>query len=208
MHDLLEVRDQREHREHRFHQHAVLPLAALTQFEVRGITLRRMEGGIAQDNHALFELLNEPLKGVIRDISGGTRPPHHQPPLIQQETEFPADNPPVIREAFAANLLRTPALPDGMDQLDPIRVDAPEHRWIGQEGCRPRLMGAEEAKEAGPLREAGKQRAIVARQPAIKRPVASALERMQHPQGHNFTRPQRGVGMCGDAWEMVIDPAE
>jgi hypothetical protein len=57
MHDLLEVRDQSEHQEHRFHQHAVLPLAALTQFEVAGIPLRGMEGGVAQDNHVLFEQL-------------------------------------------------------------------------------------------------------------------------------------------------------
>jgi hypothetical protein len=58
-----------------------------------------MGGGITQDNHTSIKLLNQPLKGVIRDIRGGTRPPHDQPPLIQQETQFPADNPPVIREA-------------------------------------------------------------------------------------------------------------
>src|SRR2546421_3545460 len=52
MHHLLEVTDQCQHREHRLHQHAVLPLAARTEFEVAGIPLRRMEGGIAQDNHA------------------------------------------------------------------------------------------------------------------------------------------------------------
>src|SRR5712691_1022463 len=50
VHDLLAVRNQRQHREHRFHQHAVLPLAALTQFEVGGIAFSRMEGGITQDN--------------------------------------------------------------------------------------------------------------------------------------------------------------
>src|SRR2546427_1764381 len=129
-----------------------------------------MEGCVAEDNHALFKLPNEPLKGVIRDIRGGTRPPHHQPPLIQHETEFPADNPPVIREAFPAELLRTPALPDGMDQLDPIRVDDPEHRRIGQEGCRPRLMGAEEAKEAGPPGGGGGKKRAVARAAAAKKP--------------------------------------
>src|SRR2546428_13927499 len=56
MHPLLEVTDERQHREHRLHQHAVLPLAALTQFEVDGIALSGMEGGIAQDTHLLFKL--------------------------------------------------------------------------------------------------------------------------------------------------------
>src|SRR6266550_4119590 len=68
MHHLFEMADERQHREHRLHQHAVLPLAALTQFEVRGIALRGMEGGIAQDNHLFFEWSNQTLKRVIRDI--------------------------------------------------------------------------------------------------------------------------------------------
>src|SRR5437016_14583573 len=50
MHHLLHMADQRQHREHRFYQQTVLPRAALTQFEVGGIALRRMEGGITQDN--------------------------------------------------------------------------------------------------------------------------------------------------------------
>ena len=89
MHHLLEMADQRQHREHRFHKHAVLPLAALTQFEVARIPLGGMEGGIAQDNHLFFKLANQPLKGLIRDIGGRTLPRHDQPPLIEQQTEFP-----------------------------------------------------------------------------------------------------------------------
>ena len=87
MHDLLQMADERQHREHRLHQHAVLPLAALTEFEIGGIALGGMEARVAQDNHALFTLSNQPLKGVIRDIGGGTRPPHDQPPLIEQQTD-------------------------------------------------------------------------------------------------------------------------
>jgi hypothetical protein len=34
-----------------------------------------------------------------------------------------------------------------VDQLDPIRVDDPEHRRSGQEGLRPGLMGLEETKK-------------------------------------------------------------
>jgi hypothetical protein len=160
------------------------------------------------DNHAPVTLPNQPLKGVIRDMGGGTLPRDDQPPLIEHQTQFAADDPAVIREAFAADLLRTAAFPDGVDQLDPRRVNDPEHRRGGQEGCGPVLMRLEEAKEPGALGEPGKQRAIIARQPAIERAVASAFERMQHPQGHDFTRPQRGVGMFGDTWQMVIDLTE
>src|SRR4030095_433008 len=65
MHDLFEMADERQHREHRLHQHTVLPLAALTQFEVAGIPLCGMESRITQDNHLVFKLANQPLKGII-----------------------------------------------------------------------------------------------------------------------------------------------
>jgi len=58
MHHLLQMTHEREHREHRLHQHPVLPLPALTQFEVAGIALRGMEAGIAQDDHPSINLLN------------------------------------------------------------------------------------------------------------------------------------------------------
>src|SRR2546426_1406947 len=141
MHDLFEMADERQHREHCLDEHPVLPLPALTQFEIRGIPLRGMEAGVAQDDHPPIDLLNQPLKGVIRDMGRGTRPPHDQPPLIEQETEFAADNPAMIGEAFPADLLRVPAFTDRMDQLDPIRVDDPKYGRGGQEGPRPVLMG-------------------------------------------------------------------
>src|SRR5215471_7910896 len=56
MHDLFEMADERQHREHRLHQHPVLPLAALTQFEIARIALSGMEAGITQDNHLVFKL--------------------------------------------------------------------------------------------------------------------------------------------------------
>src|SRR6266511_4153530 len=126
MHHLLEVTDQREHREHRLHQHTVLPLAALTQFEVGRIALRGMEAGITQDDHLFFDLSNQPLKGVICDIGGGTLPRHDQPPLVEPQTEFAPDNPAMIREAFAADLLGTAAFAHGVDQLDAVGVNDPE----------------------------------------------------------------------------------
>src|SRR6266446_8931071 len=161
VHDLFEMAHQGQHREHRLHQHAVLPFTALTQFEVGGIAFRGMEAGVTQDNHLFFKLSNQPLKGVIRDIGRGTLPRDDSPPLVQQQTEFPADYPTMIREAFAADLLGTPAFAHGMDELDAIGVDDAEHGWSGQEDLRPVLMRPEEAKEPRALRKLGKQRTRV-----------------------------------------------
>jgi hypothetical protein len=99
--------------------------------------------------------------------------------LIEEQTEFAADNPAVVRHAFPADLLGAPAFADGMDQLDAIGVNDPQGRRGGEEDPCPVLMGPEEAKEPGALGEVGKQRPIVTRQPAIEGPVAHAFERME-----------------------------
>src|SRR5437773_7483069 len=49
VHHFLAVADHGQHGEHRLHQQAVLPLTALTQFEVGGIPLGGMESGITED---------------------------------------------------------------------------------------------------------------------------------------------------------------
>src|SRR3989454_8048626 len=80
MHHLLEVADHGQHGEHRLHQHAVLPLPALTEFEVGGVALGGMETGVAQDNHAPVDLSNQPLKCLvwyIRRWHNPTLPPGH-----------------------------------------------------------------------------------------------------------------------------------
>jgi len=82
--------------------------------------------------------------------------------LIEQQTEFAADNPAVIRDAFPADLLGAAAFAYRVDQLNPIRVDDAEHGRSGQESLRPVLMGLQKPKEPRPLGQAGKQRPIVA----------------------------------------------
>src|SRR5882724_4348145 len=47
VHHFLEVADECQHRQHRLHEHPVLPLAALTQFEIARIPLRGMEASVA-----------------------------------------------------------------------------------------------------------------------------------------------------------------
>ena len=62
------------------------------------------------------------------------------------------DNPPMVREAFPADLLGTAAFAYRVDQLDVVGVDDPEHGRGGQESLRPVLVGREETKEPGALR--------------------------------------------------------
>src|SRR5215831_13812876 len=114
----------------------------------------------------------------------------------------------MVGQAFATDLLRAPPLPYGVDELDPIGVDHPKHGWSSQEGPCPVLMGLEEAEEPGALGETRKQGPIVARQPAMERPVADAFEGMQHPQGDYLTGPEVRLGVFGYVVHLPIDVVE
>src|SRR5215475_6833876 len=78
VHDLLEVADHGEHRQDGLTEDAVVPLPALTHFEVRGIPRGRMEGRVTQHEHLVCHLLDEGLKGRVMDIRCGTIPRHYQ----------------------------------------------------------------------------------------------------------------------------------
>src|SRR5262245_25092704 len=114
----------------------------------------------------------------------------------------------MIGEAFAADLLGAAAFAHGVDQLDAIRVDHPEHGRGGQESPRPVLMSFEETKEPGALGKPRKQWPIIARQPSIEGAVADAFEGMQEPQGDHFTGPEVGLRVFGDGAQLLIDLVE
>src|SRR5215831_10169995 len=114
----------------------------------------------------------------------------------------------MVGEAFPADLLRAAAFAHGVDQLNPIRVDDAEHGRRGPESLCPVLMSLQKTKEPRPLGQAGKQRPIVACQPAIEGPVADAFERMQQPQGDHFAGPEMSLGMCGDRAQLLINLIE
>jgi len=78
---------------------------------------------ITQDNHLVFTLADQPLKRVIRDIGGGTCPPHDRPPLIEEQTEFAPNNPAMVRQAFTADLVWAVAFAHGVDALNAIGVN-------------------------------------------------------------------------------------
>jgi len=202
--DLRAMTDYRAHRPHRLDAYAVLPRPAPTPCAIGGLPVRGMAGGIAHDAQAPSTLPHQPLKGLGRDRGRGTNPRYHPAPLVQHQTQGTADHPAVIREALAADRPRAPAFPDGMDHLDPIGVEAPEHRRGSQEGRRPRLRGPEEAQEPGPLGEPREQRLRVFPQPARACPVAHSFARMALPHGDHLTGPEASLRMFGQVAHLLV----
>src|SRR5215831_5801652 len=114
----------------------------------------------------------------------------------------------MIREAFAANLLRATTFPYRMDQLNAVGINDAQHGRSSQEDLGPVLMGLQKTKEPRPLGQAGKQRPIVARQPAREGTIPDAFERMQEPERHHLTGPEVRLGVFGDGAQLLIDLIE
>src|SRR5262249_30120853 len=76
---------------------------------------RRHGNRFAQDHPTPITLRHQPLQGGSCARRSGTRPPHDQPPLMPSATPGAADQPPVIREALAAELLGAAACAPGME---------------------------------------------------------------------------------------------
>src|SRR5262247_1637505 len=200
----LTMEDRGEHRQHRFHQHPRIPGATRTDFHIDGIPGLRMEPGIGQDDHRVGKLGNQRLKMRIVDVGGGAIPRTDQTPLVQDKTKFPTDNPSMITLAFLANLGRAASFPHGMDQLDPIGVRHSQHGGGGQKPGGPRRVRLEEPGQAGALRHLGKQRPVVARQPAIESPRPAAFDGIQQGQRHDFTGVEFGVRVFGNIQHLLV----
>jgi hypothetical protein len=157
---------------------------------------------------AVHRLPHAPLHGGSRDPGGGTRPPHHQPPLMQQPTPWTPDHPAMVREACAAHLRRTAAFAPGADHLAPRRVDDAEDCRSGQEDLRPVGLRRVKTHEPGPRGEAGQQRPRVTRHPASAGPVAHACAGRQQSHGDHLTGPEVGLRRCGDSAHLRIDLRE
>src|SRR5438552_17905047 len=65
-----------------------------------------------------------------------------------------------------------------------------------------------QAEQPCPLRQAGEQWAVVARQPAVEGARPHAFEREEQRDGHHLTRIEVGLRVFGHSLHLVIDSAK
>src|SRR5215813_8306246 len=204
----LKMTDAMNHREDGLDQHARIPQAPITQFEIHRISLFGMERRVTEDDHYLFIDGNQRMESGIGRIGAGTIPADDQAPLIEQQTEFAPDNPAMIRFPFAPDLLLTASFAHRMEQLYAVAIDNPQERRSSQELICPGAVGGQQAKQSGPLGQGGKQGPPIPGQPPIKGPIANAFEGKENPHRNDFARPQVRQGMLGVLFHGFIYPIE
>ena len=207
---LLAVTYPRQQRKDTFNDHPHVPCPALADFHILRVTRLTMKSRVGTDDHSPLKVLQQRVKFGVRDIGRLGLPGRHRPPLVQHDTEFAANNPARIRFAFLADALtlREPQFSDRMTELNAERIRHAQQRRLGQKERRPPLVSFEQPSQASAFRQMGKQRQVIALDPAIEMAQGGAFESEEQSEGDDLARIEFGLRMFLNVLHLLINAAE
>jgi hypothetical protein len=208
MANFLEVTDRGQHRKDGFDDHTHIPLTAFTDFHVRRVIFFAVETSVYKNNHLTDELGDQSTKTTVMHIGSVTSPGHHQPQMVQNETQLASNNPTMVGKPLFANLGRATTLTHRMDQLTPIAHTTPQHSRLSKKTTGPVGMCLEQAKQSRSFGQPRKQSLVISLNPTIKCSITNPFERKQNAQCYDLARPQIGLGMLRYPFHRIINPAE
>jgi len=146
--------------------------------------------GIGQNNHLVSHFLDQRLKVSIILIGGAEIPINNQAKLVQQQTEFAAHNPALIRQPLFADLLLTPSFSDRVDQFDPVTVNHPQEGWFSQKAGGQPSLAHKQPEQAAAMGQIWKFSLPVFLQPPIEGSTVATLEGKENGDRHDLTGMQ------------------
>jgi hypothetical protein len=167
-----------------------------------------MKALVRQSDGVAIKARSKRGKVLVMHVGGLPIPGDNLAAAIEQPAEFDADDPAMATVAFPSPLVWAAARAPGMDQFDAVRVDHGKAGGSSQKLLRPGLVCAQRAQETRAVGQSGKERLLVAREPAIQAAEAAAFKRAEQPECDELARPQLGLRMFGARTEAIIDEAE
>src|SRR5215212_1482635 len=187
-----------------FDGEALIPRAALTQFDVARLCVLFPQAQVCQRNRLTIIPTCQRSKDVVGLIGSVPTPVDHLTSVVDQPGQLDADNPAPVRLAFLANLLFAATLAARMEQLDAISVQHGKEAWVAQERQDILGMVAKQALQACPLRLLRKEAAIISTQPAVQGAKAATFQAKQQSDRDNLAGKQMSIGTLVDMTQMVI----
>lgn len=145
-------------------------------------------------HHARFVIFAKEVQEFIgRAVHGIPNPAAHLAKHIEHPTQLKAHTPAPFIAAFLAILLLRAPFSNGKDQLNGVAVRYIQGARLCHQQIRMGLLFFQLSQQARAVRQAPKQRPVIPRQPAVKRPKPPTFERKQYPYratslGYNFAR--------------------
>lgn len=205
---VLGMADHGQHRQDGLDEHPVVPFATAADLQTGWIAMDRVKTRSREQYGVIVEPVKQRAKSGVVSVGGRPDPAHDFAEMIDHDTPLRADDPAMVGNSGLAELLGAAAPADRMDQFDAIAVHNAQPRELRQEPEGQLPMGLQAAEEPGAFRQARKQGSVVLANPAIKGPLAHALDCEQHPQGNEFAGPERRLGMLGEVQHPIVDAAE
>lgn len=119
----------------------------------------------------------------------------NQTQLILYDTELAAHEnvtphldagPTMIGNTIPANLMRPPAFPYWVAQLNASAVGHAQNGWVGQEAPHPAGLGFKAAEQSGAFRQSGKEITKVVAEPVVEGALLDVFHGKEHTDGDQF----------------------
>src|SRR5260370_26969984 len=116
--EFLGMTHERQHRKAGFDNHALIPRAFGTQFEIGRDAVLIAETQIGQRNTLIGTILDQEIEVLVRPVQRQPIPLDDVPRLVQQPLQSDANRPAPFILAFASNLAFRASFADGKEQLN------------------------------------------------------------------------------------------
>ena len=125
---LLQMADAGQHGQNGLYQHPIVPFSALADTQVGREPIHFGKPCIGKNNHLVTDPLTYMLEMMLEMtaiiyIGSVAIPIHNQPKMVDQYTQFSADNLSLVGESFFADLTFRPTCSTGVNQFDAISIN-------------------------------------------------------------------------------------
>ncbi len=184
MKHFLQTTHHRQERQYGFDQHAFIPCAPWTEFQIVRHAGRTVEACVSKNDAISDERFDQRQEGLVMHVGCVPSPIHHFPAVVEQPAQLDIDDPALVGLALLANLLRATSFADGVDKFDAISVDHREESGGCQKLVAPALMCGQQPLQACPMGQSFKNRLVGAFEPAVENAKVAAFEREQKADAH------------------------
>ena len=149
--EFLEMKHVGKKGEESFDEHAFVPSAPLTDFEVGWIARFGFEAFVAQNDHLVLEIFDEAVEGGVVQGATSASPMHDLALVVTHNGKFGSHNPAPVALALTCDLTLAAAFSQRMNQLDAIAVTHPEKARLGQKTPRQARVLLQQTKQTSAL---------------------------------------------------------
>jgi len=204
MKDFLEMIDHRDYTKDALNHHPVVALSTLTNRPLWIDATTLSKATIGQDLSLLSPKITHISEILVVNLSTIPAPIDDLTFWGNQPAQFHPDNPAMVRDPFLADLSRTAAFADGMNEFHPVAVDDTLRLWLDQEMVGQGFVLGQQALQAGTFWQSWKKMPPVSVKPTVESPKMHSFEAEKQPDSDDLAGMQVGIFALVDMAQFIV----